>query len=102
MELIKNFISIGFLPFLLAFVVTAVLGPKFIPWLRRLKFGQEIREEGPSWHKKKSGTPTMGGIMFIVGIFAAVLVVFIISLFFYQKNSKISKIKRDKKDERQC
>ena len=80
MEIIKNFFAIGLLPFVLAFVVTAVLGPIFIPWLRKLKFGQEIRDEGPSWHKKKSGTPTMGGIMFMLGIFASVLAVFVISL----------------------
>ena len=39
---------------------------------------REIREEGPKWHQKKSGTPTMGGIMFIVGIGIAVIVNFII------------------------
>lgn len=46
------------------FVISAVLGAMFIPVLRRLKFGQEIREEGPKWHAKKSGTPTMGGVIF--------------------------------------
>lgn len=74
MELMKNGIFVSLLPCLLAFVVTAVLGPVFIPWLHKLKFGQEIREEGPSWHQKKSGTPTMGGIMFIIGIGAAVVI----------------------------
>ena len=63
----------GGFPLVLAFAVTALAGPVFIPWLRRLKFGQEIREEGPSWHQKKSGTPTMGGLMFILGILVAVL-----------------------------
>lgn len=48
-----------------AFVVAAVLGKVLIPILHRLKFGQEIREEGPKWHAKKSGTPTMGGLIFI-------------------------------------
>ena len=43
-------------------------GPFFIPWLHKLKFGQSIREEGPESHKAKSGTPTMGGIMIILGI----------------------------------
>ncbi len=57
----------------IAFAVTAILGPSFIKWLHRLKYGQEIREEGPAWHQKKSGTPTMGGIMFIVGIGAAII-----------------------------
>lgn len=56
------------LPMLIAFGVTAILGPVLIPWLTKLKFGQQILEIGPNWHKKKAGTPTMGGIMFIVGI----------------------------------
>lgn len=43
-------------------LVCAILVPVLIPVLRRLKFGQEIREEGPAWHAQKSGTPTMGGI----------------------------------------
>ena len=59
--------------FLVAFLVTAVIMPVLIPYLRRLKFGQQILEEGPKWHEKKSGTPTMGGIGFIVGIGIAVL-----------------------------
>lgn len=45
-----------------------------IPFLRRLKFGQTIREEGPAWHSKKQGTPTMGGLMFIIGTIVAVMV----------------------------
>ncbi|WP_322200082.1 phospho-N-acetylmuramoyl-pentapeptide-transferase [Acutalibacter intestini] len=61
-----------FLAALVAFAVTAVLGWWLIPFLHKLKFGQTIREIGPSWHKKKQGTPTMGGIMFILGIAAAV------------------------------
>lgn len=56
------------LPMVIAFLVTAVLGPVLIPWLAKLKFGQQILEIGPNWHKKKAGTPTMGGIMFIAGI----------------------------------
>lgn len=51
-----------------AFLISAVLGPVLIPFLHKLKFGQEIREEGPKWHMKKSGTPTMGGIIFIIPI----------------------------------
>ena len=49
-----------------AFILAALCVILFIPILRRLKFGQEIREEGPKWHAKKSGTPTMGGFIFIV------------------------------------
>lgn len=67
-----DFLKATLFALVVAFAVTAVLGPAFIKWLHRLKYGQEIREEGPSWHKKKSGTPTMGGIMFIVGIAVAV------------------------------
>lgn len=51
-----------------AFGVSALLGKILIPYLHKLKFGQTILEIGPDWHKKKQGTPTMGGIMFIVGI----------------------------------
>jgi len=51
--------------FAAAFVAAAILGVFILPLLRRLKFGQSIRDEGPNWHKKKSGTPTMGGLMFI-------------------------------------
>lgn len=59
-----------------AFAVCVLTGPFLIPALRRLKFGQEIREIGPSWHKSKSGTPTMGGIMFILGIAVTMLLCF--------------------------
>ena len=50
----------------LGFLVSFLLGPVIIPMLRKLKFGQSILEIGPKWHKGKSGTPTMGGIIFIV------------------------------------
>lgn len=53
---------------LLSFILTAGLGPLLLPLLRRWKFGQSIREEGPSWHQKKSGTPTVGGVLFIPSI----------------------------------
>ena len=49
----------------ISLLVCVILTPLLIPMLIRLKFGQEIREEGPAWHAKKSGTPTMGGIAFI-------------------------------------
>ncbi len=65
-----------------AFVITAVLGKYLIPYLHKLKYGQTILEEGPKWHEKKQGTPTMGGIMFIVGIcVAAVLSVTVFAVF---------------------
>ncbi|RFA37627.1 phospho-N-acetylmuramoyl-pentapeptide-transferase [Virgibacillus dokdonensis] len=53
---------------LIAFLITVLLSPIFIPFLRRLKFGQSIREEGPKSHLKKTGTPTMGGIMIVFSI----------------------------------
>lgn len=57
---------------LIAAIVAAgfvlITGPFFIPELHKLKFGQSIREEGPKSHQAKSGTPTMGGIMIILGI----------------------------------
>ena len=59
---------------LTAFAVVLVLGPIVIPMLRQLKFGQVEREEGPDSHKSKQGTPTMGGIMTLLGILVASLV----------------------------
>ena len=53
---------------ILAFLITVFLSPLFIPFLKKLKFGQSIREEGPKSHQKKSGTPTMGGIMILLSI----------------------------------
>lgn len=49
-----------------AYLLAVGIGAILIPELRKLKAGQEIREEGPKWHKKKAGTPTMGGIAFIL------------------------------------
>lgn len=53
------------------FVVTLLLGKVLIPFLHKLKYGQTILDIGPKWHKAKQGTPTMGGIMFIVGTILA-------------------------------
>ena len=52
----------------LSFGITALLGFVAIPALKKLKFGQTILDIGPAWHKSKNGTPTMGGVMFIVGV----------------------------------
>ena len=61
---------------LISFAVTALVGGKgILPALRRMKAGQSIREDGPKWHAGKAGTPTMGGLMFILGIGAAVVAV---------------------------
>ena len=59
------------LSFIVAFGVAAIVGQLLIPLLRRLKAGQSIRTDGPTWHMSKQGTPTMGGIMFIIAIGAA-------------------------------
>lgn len=56
------------LPILISFAVSAALGPVVIPLLRRLKFGQTERDDGPKSHLKKTGTPTMGGLMILAGI----------------------------------
>ncbi|AXH98621.1 phospho-N-acetylmuramoyl-pentapeptide-transferase [Sporosarcina sp. PTS2304] len=56
-----------------AFFVSAIVGVIIIPLLRRLKFGQSIREEGPEAHKKKAGTPTMGGLIFLISILISTL-----------------------------
>lgn len=64
----------SFAGFLIAFLVTVITGPLIIRWLISLKFGQSILEIGPNWHKNKQGTPTMGGLMFILGIVLASVV----------------------------
>lgn len=58
-----------------SFIMVLLLGPIFIPALKKFKFGQNIREDGPQSHLKKSGTPTMGGIMFIITIVITTLVI---------------------------
>lgn len=60
--------------FIVGFLLTLIGVPKLLPVLHRLKFGQVEREEGLASHKKKNGTPTMGGIVFIVASVIAVIV----------------------------
>jgi len=57
-----------------AFAMTIVFGPIMIPWLKKLKFGQTIYDLGPESHKKKQGTPTMGGIIFALPALVAAFV----------------------------
>ncbi len=59
---------------LLAFGVSAFTGFILVPMLKRLKFGQTIKEIGPNWHSDKNGTPTMGGFMFYIGSLIGILV----------------------------
>lgn len=63
------------LAIVVSFAVTSTVGLILIPKLRKIKAGQSILEDGPVWHMPKQGTPTMGGIMFIIGIAAACLTV---------------------------
>lgn len=64
-----------------AFALTVITAPLFIPLLRRLKYGQHIREDGPQSHLKKAGTPTMGGIIILI---AAAL-----SFFIFEENRQL-------------
>ena len=56
------------IPIMVAFAISVALGPVIIPFLRKLKFGQTVREEGPQSHLKKNGTPTMGGLIFLISV----------------------------------
>ncbi len=64
---------------ILSFGITALLGFKVIPFLHKLKFGQTILDIGPSWHKNKQGTPTMGGIMMAIALMASIIISVIFS-----------------------
>ncbi len=66
---------------LVGFAVTLISGYFVIPYLRKLKFGQTILEDGPNWHKSKQGTPTMGGIMIVMGVLIALVIAVIYSIF---------------------
>jgi phospho-N-acetylmuramoyl-pentapeptide-transferase len=73
------------IPLAVAFGLGVLLGPMIIPTLRRLKFGQSIREEGPQAHLKKAGTPTMGGTIILMSV---VLTALPFSSFVLLNNSK--------------
>lgn len=62
-----------FLTMAIALAVSLIVGPFLIPVLRIFKFGQSIRDDGPQRHLAKAGTPTIGGLIFLIGIVAAVL-----------------------------
>ena len=55
-----------FIALIVSFILTGIVMPLLIPVLHRLKFGQTIREIGPKWHEKKNGTPTKGGVCFLL------------------------------------
>ena len=65
----------------IAFAVTAAVGPKYIRYLQKMKFGQKILEIGPRWHMNKQYTPTMGGFMFIFGIIVSMIIVYAFTWF---------------------
>lgn len=73
---------------IIGFLVTFLIGFVFIPFLKKLNFGQTILEIGPAWHKEKQGTPIMGGLMFILGTVIATIVGFIIAYYTYSAGDK--------------
>lgn len=97
-----NKITVAIIAAVISFAVTAILGRVLIPVLHKLKFGQNILTDiGPSWHAKKQGTPTMGGLMFIIGsIFSVVITLLVCKLMSFEvfsanelfKNSEIIKL----------
>ena len=66
----------------MGFALVALAMPFAIPELHKLKFGQEVRDDGPKAHLKKQGTPTMGGLVFVLAIV-------IVSLFYVRRYPKI-------------
>lgn len=61
------------MPVIISFVISVLAGPIVIPFLKRLKVGQTVREDGPKTHLKKNGTPTMGGLLILLAIVATSL-----------------------------
>lgn len=64
-----------FLAMLTAFIISVVICPVMIHLLRRMQYGQQIREDGPARHRAKAGTPTMGGVVFLLGSLIALFIV---------------------------
>lgn len=69
-----------FWPLITSFLITIILMPFIIRYFRAKQLGQVTRDEGPSWHEEKSGTPTMGGVVFILSTILAVLLVTIFDI----------------------
>lgn len=70
-DIITSKIAIGLVS---TFIISIILGPIIIPMLTKLKFGQNIRKEGPQSHLKKAGTPTIGGLIFIISTLIVMVV----------------------------
>lgn len=68
-------------PVLIAFGISVILSPFMIPFLKKLKFGQFVRDDGPESHLKKSGTPTMGGLIILCSI--------VVTSLFYVKSNPV-------------
>ena len=77
---------------ILSFVIAFGLGYVVIPFLRKLKFGQTILEEGPKWHKEKQGTPTMGGVMMVVGVVVSMVIMFATMMIVVPKFKNVQKL----------
>src|SRR5699024_11929814 len=81
---------------IIALLITFILVPVLIPTLKRMKFGQSIREEGPQSHMKKTGTPTMGGLTFLLSI----IVTSILAIIFMDNANPIILLLLDRKSTR--
>ena len=75
----NQYIAIA-IPIIVAFAISAVLGPVIIPFLRKLKFGQTIRDDGPQTHLAKQGIPTIGGLIFLTPILIVTIVCAILNV----------------------
>ncbi len=78
----------------MSFLITALSGRFLIPYLKKLKYGQTILEIGPKWHKSKQGTPTMGGLMFILGITAATTAGFVTWLLLRRQTQQVRQLEQ--------
>ena len=65
--MIQNLDKSVYISLFLSFILTTAIAPIFIPFLLKLKVGQTVRDDGPESHLKKNGTPTMGGIIILIG-----------------------------------
>ena len=75
---------------IVSFVVTTAMGFPLIPFLKKLKYGQTILDDGPNWHKSKEGTPTMGGIMIASGVVLGVAVSLTVSSILESLSDKVA------------
>lgn len=74
-EFLKSIYLRTFIAFVLAFLIVLIVGKPFINYLKFKKFGEKIRDDGPSTHMSKKGTPTMGGVLIVLSVIATTLLV---------------------------